>query len=42
MVGSMLYATGGKLRLQLFRADVQDHRDAIPARAPLSVWMESP
>lgn len=27
MVGSMLYAEGGKIRLQLFRADVQDHRD---------------
>ena len=27
MVGSMLYTTGGKIRLQLFRADVQDHRD---------------
>jgi hypothetical protein len=27
MVGSMPCAEGGKIRLQLFRADVQDHRD---------------
>lgn len=27
MVGSMLYEVGGELHLQIFRADVQDHRD---------------
>jgi len=27
MVGSMLYGVDGKLRLQVFRQDVQDHRD---------------
>jgi len=28
MVGSMLYCQDGRLRLQVFRQDVQDHRDA--------------
>lgn len=27
MLGTMLYQNGGDIRLQLFRADVQDHRD---------------
>lgn len=27
MIGSMLYAPGGELRLEIFRADVCDHRD---------------